>query len=96
MLLAIVGMANAILDVSGFTLFQWLVPDELMGRVFTSIESLMTLTIAVGSVATAGLIALFGIRGALVAAGLVGPLGALLAFPKLRGIDRQQQSVGDG
>ena len=94
-LLAIVGIANAILDVSGFTLFQWLVPDELMGRVFTSIESLMTLTMAVGSLATAGLIALLGIRGALVAAGLVGPLGALLAFPKLRRIDRQQQSVGD-
>jgi MFS family permease len=95
LLLAVVGVANAVLDVSGFTLFQWLVPDELMGRVFTSIESLMTLAIAVGSLATPGLIAVFGIRGALVAAGLVGPVGALLAVPGLRRIDRQQQSVGD-
>ena len=90
-----VGVANAILDVSGFTLFQWLVPDQLMGRVFTSIESLFTLAIAVGSLATPGLIALLGTREALVAAGLVGPIGALVALPRVRAIDRQQRSVGD-
>jgi predicted MFS family arabinose efflux permease len=93
-LLAIVGVANAILDVSGFTLFQWLTPDELMGRVFTSIESLFTLAIACGSLATPGLIDLFGIRGALVVAGLVGPVGALLALPRLNALDARQQSLG--
>ena len=58
-----------------FTLLQWLVPDQLMGRVFTSDESLLTLAVAAGSLAAPGLIALFGIRGALIACG----------YPKLAG-----------
>ena len=86
-LLALVGVANAIVDVAFFTLLQWLVPDQLMGRVFTSDESLLTFGVAAGSLAAPGLIALFGIRGALLASGLIAPVGAALAVPKLRRLD---------
>ena len=94
-LLAVVGVANAIVDVSYFTLLQWLVPDELMGRVFASDESLLTLSIAAGSIAAPGLIALFGIRGALIAAGLLTPLGTLLALSRLRALDARMRTAGD-
>jgi hypothetical protein len=81
--------------VSYFTLLQWLVPDELMGRVFASDEALLTLAVAAGSIAASGLIALFGIRGALIAAGLLAPLGALLALSRLRALDARMQTAGD-
>jgi hypothetical protein len=94
-LLAVVGVANAIVGVSYFTLLQWLVPDELMGRVFASNEALLTLGIAAGSIAASGLIALFGIRGALIAAGLLAPLGTLLALSRLRALDARMQTAGN-
>lgn len=86
-LIAIVGIANAVLDVAGFTLFQLIVPDEVMGRFFTGLESAFTLTVAAGSIAAPALIALLGERGALVAAGLIGPAGTLLAWRTLRRLD---------
>ena len=94
-LLAVVGVANAIVDVAYFTLLQWLVPDALMGRVFASDESLLTLSIAAGSLAAPGLIALFGIRGALVAAGLLTPAASLLALSRLRALDARMRTAGD-
>ena len=94
-LLAVVGIANAIVDVSYFTLLQWLVPDELMGRVFASNEAALTLGVAVGALVTPALIALVGNRGALLAAGLLTPVGALLALSRLRALDARVQSAGE-
>jgi Cyclic nucleotide-binding domain len=81
--------------VSYFTLLQWLVPDEVMGRVFASDESLLTLSVAAGSLAAPALIAVFGIRGALIAAGLLAPVGTLLALSRLRALDIRLQIAGD-
>lgn len=94
-LLAVAGVANAIVDVSYFTLMQWIVPDDLMGRVFASDEALLTMGIAVGSLVAPGLIALFGVRGALIAAGLLGPLAALLALARLRRLDARLRVAAD-
>jgi hypothetical protein len=65
-----------------------------MGRVFTGLESILALGTALGSVAASGLIAAFGLRGALVAAGLVGPGGVLLALSGLRRIDADVRLAG--
>jgi cyclic nucleotide-binding protein/MFS transporter len=86
-LIAVVGVANALVDVAGYTLLQLIVPDEVMGRFFTGLESLFTLSIAAGAIAAPALIAAFGERGALLVAGLVGPAGALLAWRTLRRFD---------
>jgi CRP-like cAMP-binding protein len=86
-LIAVVGVANAVLDVAGYTLLQLIVPDEVMGRFFTGLESLFTLSVAAGAIAAPALIAAFGERGALVAAGLVAPVGALLAWRTLHRLD---------
>jgi hypothetical protein len=86
-LIAVVGIANALLDAAGFTLLQLIVPDEVMGRFFTALESLFTLSVAAGAIAAPALIAGFGERGALLAVGLIGPTGALLAWRTLRDLD---------
>jgi Cyclic nucleotide-binding domain/Major Facilitator Superfamily len=91
-LVAVVGVANAVLDVAGCTLLQLVVPDEVMGRFFTGLESLFALSVAAGAVTAPALIAAFGERGALVAAGLVAPTGALLAWPTLRRLDTRLAS----
>ncbi|HVF76727.1 MAG TPA: MFS transporter [Solirubrobacteraceae bacterium] len=88
LLMAIVGVANAICDVSGFTLLQRVVPDEVAGRCFASLEALFMLTVAAGSIAAPAMIALLGTRGALVAGGLIAPVTALLASGGLRRIDQ--------
>jgi MFS family permease len=93
-LLGVVGIANALLDVSGYTLFQWLIPEEVMGRAFTTIESFWTLTMAAGSIATSGLIIALGTRGALIAAGLVAPAAAVLSLRRLRHIDSRVEVAG--
>jgi hypothetical protein len=86
-LIAVVGIANALVDVAGATLLQLIVPDEVMGRFFTGLESLLTLSVAAGAIAAPALIAAFGERGALVAAGLVAPMGALVAWRTLHRLD---------
>ena len=86
-LIAVVGVANAVLDVAGDTVLQLIVPDEVMGRVFTGLESMFTLSIAAGAIAAPALIAAFGVRGVLLVVGLVGPAGALLAWRTLRRLD---------
>jgi MFS family permease len=94
-LLVVVGVANVIVDLCYFTLLPWLVPDDVMGRVFASDEALITLGIAVGAAVAPGLTSLFGIRGALIVAGLVAPTTAAMALPRLRTLDARIRVAGD-
>jgi MFS family permease len=87
-LLAVVGLANAVLDVSGFSVIARLAPDDVLARVFGIFEALIALTIGLGSVLTPVVVAALGVRGALIALGSVCPLLAALAWTRLRGIDR--------
>jgi hypothetical protein len=86
-LLCIVGVANTVVDASVNTLLQRTTPEEVLGRVFGVLESVAIAAVAVGSMVAPALIAGLGIEGALVAAGLVLPVLALLARPALRRID---------
>jgi MFS family permease len=88
LLLALVGVANAILDVAGFTLFARLTPDEVLARVFGAFESLIALTTGLGSILTPVVIEALGVRGALVALGSVCPILAAVCWVRLRSIDR--------
>jgi MFS family permease len=72
-LLAAVGVANAIFDVAIFSLIQRSVPNTVRGRVFGALEGLVALTVGLGSVVAPLLVVLFGVRGALVVAGLILP-----------------------
>ena len=86
-MLAIVGAGNALVDLGYFTLFPRLMPDEVLARVFGALESLVAVAVGLGSIITPLLIHLFGIRGALVAIGLLSPAVVALAWSRLVKVD---------
>ncbi|MGW9631513.1 MFS transporter [Agromyces sp. NPDC055520] len=87
-LLAFVGVGNALIDVAGFTLIARMAPDAVLARVFGVLESLVAVFIGIGAVAASALIEWLGVQGALIAIGLVCPVLALVALPRLRRMDR--------
>ena len=86
-LLGVVGLANTIVDVSAYTLLQRVVPDAVLARVFGILESLIYGTHALGGVLAAVLVEAFGLRAALVAAGLFLPVCVVLAWSRLARLD---------
>ena len=86
--LAFVGVGNALVDVAGFTLIGRLAPDVVLARVFGVLESLVAVSIGVGAVLAAAMIAWFGIPAALIAIGLLCPVLAVLSVRRLRKMDR--------
>jgi MFS family permease len=86
-LLGVVGVANAVLDVSGFTLLQRLVPNALRARVFGALEGIVALTFGLGSLVAAPLVGLLGLRAALVVAGALLPALAIVSAAAVRSAD---------
>jgi MFS family permease len=85
--MAVVGLANAILDVSGFSLIQRCVPNRLRGRVFGALEAIAALMFGIGSLLAPVLVALLGLQGALVVAGGLLPFLAVLTVTLVRRAD---------
>ena len=71
--LAAVGIGNSVLDVAGFTLVQRIVDDAVLARVFGVLETGSYAGVGLGAIAAPALVALAGVRGALVATGLILP-----------------------
>lgn len=82
-----VGVSNALLDVSGFTLVQRLTPNESRVGVLGLIDGVANGGVALGGVTAPFLIELLGIRGALIATGAILPIAAILTWSLLRGLD---------
>ena len=87
-LLALVGIGNSLIDLGGFTLLARIAPDEILARVFGVLESMVALSMGVGAIGTSLAIELYGVRGALVAAGLLCPVAAVASWRRLRRLDR--------
>jgi len=87
-LLAIVGIGNTIVDVSGMTLLQRGAPEEVLARVFGAMEGILLLTLGLGAIVAPAVLSLLGTRGALIVAGALLPLIAIPAWPALAAIDR--------
>jgi hypothetical protein len=87
-LLAVVGIANALDDFSLYSLIGRLVDDRVLGRVFGVDESLVSAAVGVGAVVTPAVIAAVGIRSALVVLGAICPILAALGWTRLRVLDR--------
>ena len=85
--LGILGMANAVLDVSGFTLLQRSVPNHLRGRVFGALEALVALSVAGGSLVAPIVVSLIGLQPAMVVTGLLLPILALITNRVVRAAD---------
>lgn len=87
--LALIGVGNALIDVAGFTLLGRLAPEEVLARVFGVLESTVAVFIGLGAVLASGIVEVWGPRPALVAVGLVCPVLATLALPRLRRLDQE-------
>lgn len=88
LLLACVGVGNALIDLGGFTLLARIAPDDVLARVFGVLESLVALAIGVGAIVTSLVIERIGLRSALVIVGLLCPIAAVASWRRLRGMDR--------
>ncbi len=82
-----VGIGNALFDVGIFTLLQRTCRNEERGRIFGVLEALIMLTVALGSIVGPVLVGVLGVKLALVAAGLILPIVAILTFRPMLGID---------
>jgi MFS family permease len=88
LLLAIVGAANSVEDVAGFTLLQRITPDEVLTRVLGVIWSLAMGGVALGSIAAPVVVDAIGPRAAFVVVGAILPLLTLVTYRRLVEIDR--------
>jgi MFS family permease len=77
--LALMGIGNAFVDVSGLTLVQRTVPDEVLARVFGVIQMLWMASMGIGAALAPALIAWLGVDTALIVAGLFLP-ALVIAF----------------
>ena len=87
-LLALVGAANSVEDVAGFTLLQRVVPDELLTRVLGVVWGLAMGALALGSISAPAVVSAIGPRPALVVVGAILPVLTLLTWRGLVDIDR--------
>jgi MFS family permease len=88
LLLALVGAANSVEDVAGFTLLQRVVPDELLTRVLGVVWGLAMGALALGSISAPAIINAIGPRPALVVIGAILPVLTLVTWRGLIAIDR--------
>jgi MFS family permease len=88
-LVGIVGAGSVVVEVGGMTLMQRSADNDVLGRVFGILQSLMMGSLAVGSLIAPVLIGLLGARGAMVAAGVFLPLLLVPMWPTLRRIDAE-------
>ena len=86
-LMGVVGAANAVLDISAFTLLQRTVPNRVRGRVLGALEGLVALTVGLGSLVAPLLVLLAGLEGALVITGLLLPAVAVLGLRSVRTVE---------
>ena len=70
----VIGIGNALVDVTAFTLIARMVPNDVLARVFGVLESVGALAVALGSLVAPLLIASSGVQGALIAVGAVAPV----------------------
>jgi MFS family permease len=88
LLLALSGAGRVLLDVGCRSLLQRSTPSEVLGRVFGLLEGVMMAGLAAGSLLIPPLVALGGPKTALIGAGLMLPVLALLLARPLIAVDR--------
>ena len=86
-LVALIGLANTILDVTALTLLQRSVPQHTLGRVFGILETVLYGSVIVGALVAPLLLHTIGLKAALIATGLFLPACILVSWPLLRQLD---------
>jgi MFS family permease len=85
--MALLGVGNTLVDVSGMTLLQRSVPDDVLARVFGVLETMFMASVSVGAILAPLLVNLVGSRTALVVMGLFLPVVIVLTARKLLYLD---------
>jgi MFS family permease len=88
LLLAVVGAANSVEDVTVFTLLQRIVPNETLTRVLGLVWGLAMGGVAIGSIAAPAIVGAIGPRLAFVVVGAILPVLAFFSYRRLVEIDR--------
>lgn len=86
-LLAIIGAANSVEDVSGFTLLQRAIRDDALSGVLGLIWGAAMGALALGSIATPVLVRELGAQSAFVLVGVLLPVLTLAGFRRMRALD---------
>jgi MFS family permease len=84
----LMGIGNPLVDVNFATILQRITPDEVMGRVFGTVEGACIATMALGSLLMPFLIELFGLGRGLGLLGIVVSLLVLPWIPRALRLDR--------
>lgn len=84
---ALIGIANPLVDVNMDTIFQRLSPDAMLGRVFGAVEACLIATAALGAFIMAPLLTLFGLRTALAVIAVPVVVMALVGLPAMIRVD---------
>jgi MFS family permease len=100
-LMGIVGAANSVEDVSGFTLLQRAIRDDALSGVLGLIWGAAMGALALGSIATPILVRELGARSAFVLVGVLLPILTTAGFRRMRALDdmaapTRQQLLVDG
>jgi MFS family permease len=88
-LLGAVGTGAILCQVNSITLLQRSAENEVLGRVFAVLESLMLGSMALGAVVAPALVSWLGPRGALIATGAFLPILLVPLWPSLQRIDAE-------
>jgi MFS family permease len=89
LLLAVVGAANSVEDVAGFTLLQRIVPDDVLSRVLGVVWGLVMAAVALGSIVAPLVVDALGPRAAFAVVGAILPLVTILVWRRLATIDHE-------
>ena len=79
-LFVLVGLGESLIEITGVTLLQRMTSDDVLGRAFAVLESGYWLASGIGGITAPLLIELLGVRGALVALGLLMPALILMRW----------------
>jgi MFS family permease len=89
LLFGVVGVAAILVQVTSVTLLQRSADNQVLGRVFAVLESLLYGATALGAVIAPGLVSWLGARGAFIATGAFLPVVLVPLWPSLRRIDAE-------
>lgn len=85
--MVVVGVANAVLDVAGFTTLQRIVPNDVRASVLGTFEGYVAAMAAIGGIVAPFLVSRLGISGALVVTGAILPIAVLVTARGVRKAD---------
>src|SRR5919198_4540497 len=88
LLFGLVGIGSTLVDVTGTTLLQRSAPENVVGRVFGVLSTVMLAAIATGALVTPALVAALGPRATFIVAGGLLPVLAALTWRPIDAIDR--------